>query len=109
MEAKRILRSKRQSRIRAKVTGTTARPRLSVYKSNMSLYVQLIDDVKGTTIFSKSLKGKSIEKAKQLGAEVGALIKKKGIQAIVFDRGGFRYHGAVKTLADAIREGGIHV
>lgn len=109
MNTKRVLKSKRQARIRAKVSGTAVRPRLAVYKSNVSLYVQLIDDEKRKTIFSQSIKGKSMEKAKQLGVQVSALMQKKGIKTIVFDRGGYRYHGAVKTLADSIREGGVRV
>lgn len=100
---------KRKLRIRAKVTGTADRPRMAVFKSNVALYVQLIDDTKSVTVLAAKADGKSVEKAKELGAKIAQMAKKKGISSVVFDRGGFRYHGVVKALADASREGGLTI
>ena len=103
-------------RIRKKVMGTAERPRLNVYRSLNHIYTQLIDDLNGVTIASASSKGKKTEEKKYGGniaaaAEVGKLIaeraKEKGIKKIVFDRGGYLYHGRVKALADAAREAGL--
>lgn len=80
---------------------------MAVFRSLKALYVQLIDDDEGTTVFSLHAAGTTVEIAKTLGAEVAAVAKKKGIRAVVFDRGGFRYHGGIKALADAAREGGL--
>lgn len=82
---------------------------MAVFKSNVALYVQLIDDTKGVTILSAKSDGKSVAKATELGAQIAQLAKKKGITTVVFDRGGFRYHGVIKALADASREGGLTI
>jgi large subunit ribosomal protein L18 len=106
---KKKLQLKRVRRIRAKISGTHERPRLTVYKSNYSMYVQIIDDDKGLTIVSHKVDGKNIAAAKMLGKEIAAQAKSKKISGVVFDRRGYRYHGAVKALADAVREGGLVV
>ncbi len=106
-------RERRRGRVRAKVFGTALRPRLSVFRSSEHIYAQLIDDEKGATLVSESdLKIKKGKKTKAEAAkEVGGSIAKKaleaGISAIVFDRGGFKYHGRLKALADGAREGGL--
>jgi large subunit ribosomal protein L18 len=104
-------RKKRHNRVRAKVAGTIERPRLSVFKSNKDVYVQLIDDVKGLTLVaSNSLKiaDKTLsEKSKLVGLEIAKLAKSKNISKIVFDRSGYLYTGLIKTLADSAREGGL--
>ncbi|MBU3668484.1 MAG: 50S ribosomal protein L18 [Candidatus Taylorbacteria bacterium] len=103
-------RDRRRKRIRAKVSGTEDRPRLSVYKSNAYMYAQVIDDTKGLTIVSASsmnVKGNKTEAAAKVGTELAKLAKAKGVTKVVFDRGGFIYTGRVKALADAAREGGL--
>jgi large subunit ribosomal protein L18 len=107
MITKNAKRLKRKLRIRAKVSGTADRPRLAVFRSNKALYVQLVNDADATTVCSASVKGSTVVNAKKLGADVIALAKKHHIKAVVFDRGGYRYHGVVKALAEAVREGGI--
>lgn len=104
---KREKRMKRKERILAKIRGTSDRPRLSVFRSHKYLSVQLIDDTNAKTIASARISGKNIEKAKTIGSEIAKLAAKKKIQKIVFDRGGYRYHGSIKALADAAREGGL--
>ena len=106
-------RKKRQARIRGKVAGDAARPRLSVFRSNTSIYAQLIDDVRRHTLCSANeleLKGKSGNKTER-AALVGQLLAEKalkgGIKQAVFDRGGYRYHGRVKALAEGARQGGL--
>ncbi len=99
----------RKLRIRAKVTGTKTRPRLSVFRSHKVLYVQCIDDEAAKTIFAMSIKGTTMANAKTLGVQVAQAAKEKGITKAVFDRGGFRYHGVIKALADAAREGGLTI
>lgn len=99
---KSLGRQSRHKRIRARVSGTAERPRLAIYKSNRYLEAQLIDDTAGRTLGS----GKMADAVK-LGAHIAKLAKDKGITTAVFDRGGFRYIGAVKKLADAAREGGL--
>ena len=89
-------------RIRAKVKGTSERPRLAVYKSNRYLEAQIIDDTIGKTIFSAKMK-----EASKLGSEIAKRAKEKGIDKVVFDRGGFRYTGSIAVLADAARKGGL--
>ena len=110
------IRKRVHERIRAKMTGTAERPRLNVYRSLNHIYTQLIDDLNGVTIASASSMGKKTEEKKYGGniaaaAEVGKLIaeraKEKGIKKVVFDRGGYLYHGRIKALADAAREGGL--
>ncbi len=110
-------RKRRHRRIRKKIYGTPERPRLSVYGSLNHIYAQIIDDMKGVTLVSastmdKELKGEikhggNVEAAKKVGALVAKRAVEKGIKKVVFDRGGFRYHGRIKALADAAREGGL--
>lgn len=105
------LRLRRKIRIRAKVTGTAERPRLSVHRSLRGMYVQLVDDDAGKTIVAASLKevkGKpTVEGAGKLGKLIAEKAKKAKIESIVFDRSGYKYHGRVKALAEAAREGGL--
>ncbi len=111
-----VIRQRVHSRIRRKMSGTAERPRLNVYRSLNHIYTQLIDDASGTTIASASSMGTKSDEKKTGGnvaaaAEVGKMIaeraKEKGITKIVFDRGGYLYHGRIKALADAAREGGL--
>ena len=107
------LRIKR--RIRKVVSGTESRPRLSVFRSNKEIYAQIVDDVKGNTIVSASSRDKDISSAKGTKTEIAGLVGKSlaekalkaGVEAIAFDRGGYQYHGRVKSLADGAREGGL--
>lgn len=104
-------RGRRHARVRAKVIGTEARPRLSVYKSNTSLMAQLIDDAKGRTIAavsSKDEKGKTPrERAEAAAVALAKRAGEKGVKAVVFDRGGFQYLGTIKAFADAARTAGL--
>jgi len=104
-------RTARRRRIRARIVGTAEKPRLSVFKSNISLYAQVIDDNTGTTLVAldtRKLKGDSPRaKAEALGTEIAKLAKAKGIEQVVFDRGGFLYQGAIQTMADAARNSGL--
>ncbi|MEN9921677.1 MAG: ribosomal protein [Candidatus Parcubacteria bacterium] len=104
-------RKKRHNRVRAKVVGSAERPRLSVFKSNKDIYVQLIDDAKGLTIVSaNSLKiaDKTLsEKSVMIGSEIAKLAKSKSISKVVFDRSGYLYTGLIKALAESAREGGL--
>lgn len=108
--ANRLLR---KSRVRATVKGTEARPRLSVYVSNMHIHAQIINDTDGKTLASstsattKDAKGTLTEKAAWVGADIAKKAKKAKITAVVFDRNGRKYHGRLKALADAAREGGL--
>jgi large subunit ribosomal protein L18 len=112
---KQQIRFKRKLRIRSRVEGTTERPRLSVFRSNKHLYVQLIDDTKGATLVAastgeedlKDKAGATIDGAKSLGNLVAKRALAKNISQIVFDRSGYLYHGRIKALADAAREGGL--
>ena len=111
---RKMERTRRHIRVRRKISGTAERPRLCVYRSNTNLYVQIIDDVAGNTLVSASTLDKEVKTkhANKLAAkEVGALIAKraadKKIETVVFDRGGYIYHGVVKELAEAAREGGL--
>ncbi len=110
-EHKKIGRIRRHSRIRAKVTGTSTQPRLSVYKSNRYLHAQIIDDTVGKTLAGGSTKEaagkKKMESARWLGEELAKRAKAKKVSNVVFDRGGFRYTGRIAALADAAREGGL--
>lgn len=109
------LRLERHKRVRAKVSGTKEIPRLNVFRSAKHISVQIIDDVTGTTLVSassmdKDLKitnGGNIEAAKKVGAEIAKRAKKAKITKVVFDRGGYLYHGRVEALADAARENGL--
>jgi large subunit ribosomal protein L18 len=109
MNTKREKRARRKIRIRARVSGTASRPRMNIYRSNKSLYVQIINDDTHEILISSSIKGTTVAKAKELGQSVVTDLKKKNIKAIVFDRGGYRYHGVIKALADSTREGGLLV
>jgi large subunit ribosomal protein L18 len=106
-------RSRIHLRIRKKVVGTAERPRLSIFRSLKHIYAQVIDDAGGRTIAAASSREKGQESGnnKKGAAEVGKLIasrcREKGIESVVFDRGGFKYHGRVKSLADAAREAGL--
>ena len=105
-------RLKRKIRIRKKVSGTGERPRLAVFRSGNHIYAQLVDDMSGKTIASSSSlkKGKKSGKdlAKEVGQEIAKLAGEKNIKDVVFDRGGFIYHGRVQILADAAREAGLN-
>ena len=111
------MRKNRHLRIRKKVYGTPERPRLNVYKSNNHIYAQIIDDIKGHTLASastldKELRGelnstKNVEAAKLVGQLIGRRALEKGIKEVVFDRGGYIYHGKIKELAEGAREAGL--
>lgn len=107
---------KRKARIRARAFGTKGRPRLSIFRSNKGIYAQIIDDTKGATLVSfssKKLDTKKIgrrsksEIAQIIGEEFAKLARKKKITSVVFDRGGYKYHGRVKALAEGARKGGL--
>jgi large subunit ribosomal protein L18 len=105
-------RSRRHRRVRKKVSGTAERPRLTVYRSNKHIYAQMIDDVAGKTLVSSSTLAESnggdrIAQAKAVGTDLAKKAKDAGISSAVFDRGGFRYHGRVKAVAEAAREEGL--
>ncbi len=112
MTTKELRRIKIKGRVRNKISGTTERPRLSVFRSNKQIYAQIIDDLTGKTLASASSLGMA-EKApkKEIAAKVGEIVAKKsleaGIQNVVFDRNGYLYHGRIKELADAARKGGL--
>src|ERR1700730_11548719 len=106
-------RHKRHRRVRARVTGTTERPRLNVFRSLSGIYAQVIDDTQGHTLVAASTLDKDvadapkIEQAKAVGKLVAQRAKAAGISKVVFDRGGYLYHGRIKALADSAREGGL--
>jgi large subunit ribosomal protein L18 len=104
-------RIRRHARIRARVAGTEARPRLAVFRSNRFIYAQLINDETGKTLIaadSRNAKAKGgHDQAKEVGALIGAQAKEKGITSVVFDRGGFQYQGMIAALADGAREAGL--
>ena len=104
----------RHKRVRGKVSGTPERPRLNVFRSETNIYAQLIDDTKGVTLASASSLekgfeglGSNCEAAKKVGEAIAQRAKDKGIETVVFDRGGYLYHGRVKALAEGAREGGL--
>jgi len=110
-------RTRIKMRIRKRISGTAEKPRMSVYRSNKGIYVQIIDDLTGVTLVSVSSRVKEIasqtginkvEQAKLVGKFIAEKAKEKGISTVVFDRNGFLYHGRVKSLADAAREGGLN-
>lgn len=117
MKDKFRLREKRHRRVRAKVHGTTARPRLNVFRSVQHIYAQIIDDDQGRTLASASTvesgfrasgkSGGNGDAAATVGAAIAERAKASGIDTVVFDRGGYLYHGRVKRLAEAAREGGL--
>jgi large subunit ribosomal protein L18 len=107
-------RLKIHSRIRQKISGTDVRPRVAVFRSLRHFYAQVIDDSKGATLLAvttqkdrKTKRTSSVEAARNLGKELGEEAKKKGIETIVFDRGGYLYHGRVQAFAEAAREAGL--
>jgi large subunit ribosomal protein L18 len=114
--SKKESRLRKRLRIRQKISGTNERPRMSVFKSNKQIYVQLIDDIAGITLASASSRNKEIagkaglkktEQAKLVGKMIAEISLSKGISNVVFDRGGYLYHGRVKQLAEGAREGGL--
>ena len=113
VRTKEQIRLRRRRRVRAKVRGTAARPRLSVFRSNNGLFVQLIDDEAGVTLaaaeWTEARDLKPMERAKKVGGLLAERAKAAGIERAVFDRGGYQYHGHVKAFADGVREGGIAV
>ncbi|MDP9728518.1 50S ribosomal protein L18 [Alicyclobacillus tolerans] len=116
-ENRNVSRQKRHLRVRAKVNGTAERPRLNVFRSNKHIYAQVIDDVQGVTLCSASSldkelreelsNGGNVDAAKKIGELVAKRALAKGIRSVVFDRGGYLYHGRVQALADAAREAGL--
>ena len=107
-------RLKRHKRVRSKISGTPECPRLNVFRSEKNIYAQIIDDVNGVTLVSASslekdfkVEGTKTDAAKQVGLNVAERAKAKGIENVVFDRGGYIYHGRVKALAEGAREGGL--
>lgn len=109
-------RLKRHLRVRKKIAGTNERPRLSIYRSNCHMYAQIIDDVKGVTLATASTldkeltevgNGGNVDAARKVGELIATRAKSKGINKVVFDRGGYLYHGRVQALADAAREAGL--
>ena len=111
MVSKIARRKKIKTRIRGKVSGTAERPRMSVFRSNKGIYVQLIDDLSGKTLAAASSKGleggTKTEVSAKVGKEIAKIAMEKGITAVVFDRNGYLFHGRVKSLADAAREAGL--
>ena len=112
----RSQRIKRHKRVRSKISGTAQRPRLSVFRSESNIYAQIIDDVAGNTLCSASSvekafegNGSNIEAAKKVGAMIAERALQKGIEEVVFDRGGYVYHGRVQALAEGAREGGLKI
>lgn len=104
---------RRKIKVRAKISGTEKRPRLSVFRSNKRIYAQLIDDLKGETLVSASSASKETQKiskmeaAKKVGQEIAKVAVGKKIKKVVFDKSGYKYHGRIKALAEAAREGGL--
>jgi len=114
---KREHRNQRHSRLRTQISGTANKPRISVFKSNRHVFIQVIDDEARRTIVSSKvvaaaktkIKGTKTEKATKIGEMIAEKMKEKGITQAVFDRGGFKYHGRVKAVAEGIRQGGIKI
>lgn len=114
VEDKLRKRAKRKASVRKSISGTSERPRMTVFKSNLHLYVQAIDDEAGNTLAAastveKSLKeiGRNVEGGAKLGEEFGKRLLEKGIKTVVFDRNGYKYHGVVKSIADGARKSGL--
>ncbi len=115
MDTKALRREKIKFRVRKKIAGTTGRPRLSVFRSNSDIYAQLIDDSAGKTLASASSrdkdilaqKGTKVEKGKLVGAAIARKATDLGLADVIFDRGGYLYHGRVKAVAEGAREGGL--
>ena len=111
---RKLERARRHARVRTKVSGTAERPRLCVFRSNSNVYAQIIDDVAGITLVAASTldkevktKKSNIEAAKEVGALIAKKAAEKNIKTVVYDRGGYIFHGVVKALAEAAREGGL--
>lgn len=108
-------RQKIKQGLRKRINGTPERPRLAVFRSNKEIYAQVIDDTQAVTIAGTSSRSKALngqegnktEVSRQVGLEIARIAKEKGVESVVFDRGGFKYHGRVKALADGAREGGL--
>ncbi len=115
MLRKQLRRNSIRERIRKTIKGTAERPRLSVFRSNKQIYAQLIDDLSGVTLASVSsaskdlgeIKGAKVDISKEVGKAIAAKAQQSGIQSVVFDRGGYLYHGRIKALAEGAREGGL--
>ena len=112
MLQKQVNRLRRKARVRSQISGTSARPRLSIFRTTTHIYAQLIDDEAGKTLCSASdlkisEKATKTELAKLVGTQIAQVAQEQKIKNVVFDRGGFRYHGRVKALADAAREAGL--
>lgn len=115
MRSREIRRTKIKKRIRSRLSGTTTRPRLTVFRSNSEIYAQLVDDSTGKTITTVSsmgkndakVKGTKSDKAKSVGAAIAKIAVGKGIQEVVFDRNGYLFHGRVKAVAEGAREAGL--
>ncbi len=112
MSKTKSLRLRRQIRIRAKISGTASRPRLSIYRSNTNIYAQLINDTTGVTLGAASdlkmkKEGTKVEMSKKVGEAIAKIAKAQKIDTVVFDRGWFAYHGRVQALADSAREAGL--
>ena len=112
---RKFQRDRRHKRVRRKISGTSECPRLCMYRSNTGIYAQIIDDVKGITLVSASTLDKEVktkhankEAAKEVGSLIASRAKDKKIKDVVFDRSGYVYHGVVKELAEAVREGGLN-
>jgi large subunit ribosomal protein L18 len=110
----RELRERRHRRVRGKIRGTAERPRLAIFRSNRGIFAQLVDDDAGKTLaaaswvgLAKSFKGDKTEQAAEVGKQLADAAKKVGVESVVFDRGGYLYHGRVKALAEGAREGGL--
>lgn len=119
MDNNRTTKQQRKLRIKAKVHGTSERPRLSVFRSNKSLYAQIIDDTKGKTLVSiienkigtketKATNGTKVERAKELGKQLAAKAKDKKINKVTFDKSLYKYHGRIKSFAEGAKEGGLN-
>ena len=113
-ESRNVMRQRRHARVRKNISGTASLPRLNVFRSNKEIYAQVIDDESGTTLVSSSSKvlkvnGGNIEGAKAVGKDIALKCKNAKIKKVVFDRGGYLYHGRVAALADAARENGLEI
>lgn len=113
-DSRQVARDRRHSRVRKRVRGTHARPRLAVYRSNRYIYAQVIDDIEGRTLAAASSQESdlranalNIDTASKVGALVASRAKDAGIETVVFDRGGYKFHGKIKALAEAAREEGL--
>ncbi|MBP6385208.1 MAG: 50S ribosomal protein L18 [Pseudarcicella sp.] len=110
--SKELRRDRIKKSIRAKISGTTAKPRLTVFRSNTAIYAQIVDDSIGRTLVAassqaKDVKSANINSAKEVGLKIAKLALEAGISSVVFDRNGYLYHGKIKSLADSAREGGL--